>query len=130
MRSELIKLSILVFFAAYLMSASCALCKINGSIEQKGDEGISIKIAISKPAPATAIVTMDVPDGVRISSAKPEFSRIVRKKNQAQWLLKDLKPGNLQIDVKFDKKVDAEGLRVLVRYKDDSSGSMVEQQVQ
>ncbi len=114
-------LTVLIFFLS-----SQALGKVSGAIKQTDEKGATINLEISHPAPATAIVTVDIPQGTNIIDSKPKFSRLIQEKNQAQWLLKDIKPGETKIAIRFDKKISVKDLKALIRYKDVASGNMVE----
>ncbi len=114
-------LTVLIFFLS-----SQALAKVSGAIKQKDEESITINLDISHPAPATAIVTVDIPQGSNITDSKPKFSRFIQEKKQAQWLLKNIKPGKTKITIRFNKKISVKDLKALIRYKDVASGNMVE----
>ena len=118
---------ITVFLTVFIFSLSSqALGKVNGAIKQTDEKSVTINLEISRPAPATAIVTVDIPQGTNITDSKPKFSRFIQEKNQAQWLLKDIKPGKTEITIRFDKKISVKDLKALIRYKDVAGGKMVE----
>lgn len=120
------KVTIILFIMAGFLWSSTALAKVTGTIKQTDDKGVIISVTVSKPAPATAIVTVDIPKETNITDSKPKFSRMIAEKNQAQWLLKDIKPGNTDIAIHFDKKTGVKDLKALIRYKDSATGNMVE----
>ena len=120
------KATIILCMMAGFLWASTALAKVTGTIKQAGDKVVTIIVTVSKPAPATAIVTVDIPNGTNITDSKPKFSRWISDKNQAQWLLKDIKPGDTEIAIYFDKNTGVQDLKALIRYKDSATGSMVE----
>ncbi len=118
---------ITVFLTVFIFSLSSqALGKVNGAIKQTDEKSVTINLEISRPAPATAIMTVDIPKGINIIDSKPKFSRFIQEKNQAQWLLKDIKPGKTEITIRFDKKISVKDLKALIRYKDVAGGKMVE----
>jgi len=116
-----------VFLTVFIFSLSSqALGKVNGVTKQTDEKSVTINLEISHPAPATAIMTVDIPKGINIIDSKPKFSRFIQEKNQAQWLLKDIKAGKTEITIRFDKKISLKDLKALIRYKDVASGNMVE----
>ncbi len=120
-----ISLQMLLFVLSIAFAAPCHSA-ITGAIEQKDEQTVILKVKITSPAPTTAIITLDLPEGAIIQEAKPAYSRLIDKEGKAQWLLTGIKPGKLDIIVRFNKPVEAKGLKALFRYKDVSTGKIIE----
>jgi len=116
------------FLLTLLVLVSPGLAEVTGTIEQKDPKTLCLDIKITKPAPSTAIITMDVPTDVTVNKSEPNYSRVSKEKGQIQWLLKDIKPGTTKIVVSFDKDIDLQKLRVIIRYK-DASGNTIESEI-
>ncbi|NPA94559.1 MAG: hypothetical protein GXO58_03935 [Thermodesulfobacteria bacterium] len=117
---------VLVLSLLSLALASPCLGAISGAIEQKDDRIAIVRVKITPPAPTTVIITLDLPEGVKIEEAKPKYSRLLDKERKAQWLLTGIKPGKLDILIRFNREVDVKELKAIFRYKDVSSGKIVE----
>ena len=65
-------------------------------LQQKANGGI-LQLAIASPAPASVIVSLNLPAGYDILSASPDFKKRSQKHREVKWLLKDVTPGNRAI---------------------------------
>ena len=116
------------FLLTLLFLVSPGLAEVTGTIEQRDPKTLCMDIKITKPAPSTAIITMDLPTGITVNKSEPNYSRFSKEKGQIQWLLKDIKPGATKIVVSFDKDIDLQKLKAIVRYK-DASGNTIESEI-
>jgi len=117
------------FLLALTILVSPGIAGVTGTIKQKDPKTFCIEVQITKPAPSTAIITMNVPAGTTITKSEPSYSRFSKERHQAQWLLKDIKPGlTARIIVGFDKNVDLQKIKAIIRYK-DPSGNTIESEI-
>ena len=121
-------LSILAFLATVLVFCSeNALCsQVSGKIRISRARNVQILVKIPTPAPKTIILTLKLPAGASVTSAKPVPSRLLSEKQEVNWLLSDLGPGERKIECKIDRNVKISDLRVSIRYKNPGTGKMEE----
>ncbi len=118
----------LLLFTIADVFTTAGIADMTGTIEQKDEKTVCLNIKVTKPAPSTAIITMDLPEGITITKSEPNYSRFSQEKRQVQWLLKDIKPGATKIVVQFDKQIDPTKLQSVVRYK-DAAGNTIESKI-
>ncbi len=119
-------LSILVFMV-FVFCCKNALCsQVSGKIRTSGARNVQILVKIPTPAPKTIILTLKLPAGVSVASANPAPSRLLSDKQEVNWLLSDLGPGERKIECRMDRNVKISDLRVSVRYKNPRTGKMEE----
>ena len=100
--------------------------QVMGGVSAVRDRDVQIVLKIAAPAPKTVILTLHLPSGTIVVSARPAFSKALPEKGEVNWLLSDVKPGNFDITCRLKKKVKPSQILTTVRYKSPLSGKMVE----
>jgi hypothetical protein len=100
--------------------------QVIGGVSAVRDRNIQILLKITAPAPNTVILTLHLPSGITVMSAKPAFAKALPEKGEVNWLLSDVRPGNLNITCRLNKKVKPSEILTTVRYKSPLTGKMEE----
>lgn len=115
----LISSSILLHGIAYSKTISAELLQNKGS-------SLTIKIHVPSPPPASIIVQFTLPSGTTIQKSSPNVSKFDSKSNTAKWLLRNIATGTKTISVVTSKRIKTKDAAAIIRYRDRSSGSLVE----
>ncbi len=100
--------------------------QVMGGVSAVRDRHVRILLKITAPAPKTVILTLHLPSGTKVVYAKPPFAKALPEKGEVNWLLSDVKAGNLDVTCRLNKKVKASEILTTVRYKNPLSGKMEE----
>ena len=100
--------------------------QVTGGVSTVKDRDLQIFLKITAPAPKTVILTLHLPTGTTVVSANPPFAKALPEKGEVNWLLSDIKPGQLGISCRLNKKIKAADILTTVRYKNPLSGKMEE----
>ena len=114
----------LIFFFSTPFSAYAEV--VSARVYQEKGTTTFIEITLSKPAPATVIVEMRLPQGSRIMETSPKFSKQNKKNHSVKWLMKNVKTGSSTIKIVTQTDLDLGSSHVLVRYRDSNDGKLRE----
>jgi len=117
-----------VFFFSTVLSAHAAV--VSARVYQENGTTTFIEIKLSKPAPATLIVEMRMPQGSRIIETSPKFSKQNKKNHSVKWLVKNVKTGASTIKIVTQADLDLGSSHVLIRYRDSDDGKLREVEAQ
>jgi hypothetical protein len=93
-------------------------------LENSADRSI-LEITIEDPAPSSIIVKQRLPQGARIQSASPAYSKFAPGKNEVKWLFKRPVPGVKRIVLKFTKPLSGKGATAVIRCKSPRDGALM-----
>ncbi len=108
-----------------LLPEGAGAAQVNGKIKMSRNTA-RLLIDIVAPAPKTIILTLHLPEGTKVRSCKPAFTKADPKNNGINWLLTDVSPGKLKISCKLNRRTKASSLSATARYKNPSNGNMEE----
>ncbi len=115
----------MLVFSLLSLDPETAVCgNVSGKIRISGTKNIHVSIDIPTPAPKTIILTMRLPEGVKVASARPAPARLLPERREVNWLLSGLGPGEKKIKCSLNKKVRLHDITVSVRYKDPGTGKI------
>jgi hypothetical protein len=93
-------------------------------LENSGNTSV-LELTIEDPAPSSVIVKQRIPQGARIQSATPVYSKFAVGKNEVKWLFKRPVPGVKRIVLKFTEPLSGEGVTAVIRCKSPSDGTLM-----
>ena len=117
---------IFIFFIFFILPDAAFSGQVSGKITASRGRDIQILLDITAPAPNTIILTLHLPVGTTVISAKPAFAKALPEKGEVNWLLSDVKPGKVQITCTLDKKAGKGEIVASARYKSPLTGKMEE----
>jgi hypothetical protein len=103
---------------------------IQGQYISKTATSFVLKIQVGRPAPANLIVIQRLPPGTAISNASPPPNKYNKKKGVVRWLLRNVRPGTLQVSLNLKNRVNPGQVRAEIRCKNPVSRKLVTTQVQ
>ena len=115
--------SVCILYCAQLVSASDL---VSGRYLSSSGKVIELSLGINSPPPASLILEQYFPAGMEILNSSPGFQKYSSQKGKAKWLLKGLQAGKMKVRVELARDVAKGEVRAVVRYKNPTSGSMVE----
>jgi hypothetical protein len=98
-------------------------------LENSGKVSV-LELTIEDPAPSSVIVEQHIPQGARIQSANPVYSKLAAGKNEVKWLFKRPLPGVKRIVLKFTAPLSGKGVTAVIRCKSPSDGTLLTIHVQ
>lgn len=98
-------------------------------LENSGKRSV-LELIVEDPAPSSIIVKQRIPQGARIQSASPAYSKFSAGKNEVKWLFKRPAPGVKRIVLKFTAPLSGKGLTAVIRCKSPSDGTLMTIHVQ
>ena len=134
MTPKLIQLSLLAticsLWAGLLMPVMLqAAPNISANYVKDNGTQLMIEITTGSNPPASAILMLRLPAGTRIIASQPEVSNYNPKKNNAKWLLRNLRPGKSTVSMTLDHAVNATEIAAEIRFKPKPGEKMVTIQV-
>lgn len=98
------------------------------SIDYRGVAGnrITFAVTISAPPPTSVIVQHFHPAGMQVVSSSPSADKINTQSGTIKWFVKNPQPGSYSFSLQLAKAAPPSTLRLVLRYKDRQSGSLVE----
>ena len=84
---------------------------------QSSGTTLVIEITAGSPPPASAILIQNLPAEVKILHSQPGYSNYNARKNQAKWLLRNLKTGKSKVRMTLDRTVTASNISAEIRFK-------------
>jgi len=116
----------LVFLLAVIMPGNasadtlvqCRYLKAEGT-------NIELRLDIASPPPVSVILAQNLPPGVTITDARPQFNKFNKKQGVVKWLLKDVAPGSLVVHMRLSRPIQADEIRGEIRYMDPAVGKMI-----
>jgi len=115
-----------------LLTPPLLLAEPNMSARYIQASGTKLVIEISSGSnpPASVILVQRLPGETRILDSQPGYSNYNTKKNQAKWLLRNLKPGKSKVRITLDRAVAETGISAEIRFKPEQGGEMTTIQVE
>ena len=98
-------------------------------LENSGKRSV-LELTIEDPAPSSVVVEQHIPQGARIQSATPVYSKFITGKNKVKWLFKRPVPGVIHIILKFTAPLPGKGATAVIRCKSPSDGTLMTIHVQ
>jgi len=118
-----------LFLAAILFLATNSYvfgASVSGSYRSVSNNSVVFDIKVGRPAPSSLIIQHFHPAALRITAASPSASKINARSGVAKWFLKNPQTGRHTFSINFSGTPSAAALRVVVRYKDPSTGTFQE----
>jgi len=95
----------------------------------QGEGNVMLQLAVSDPPPASIIISLHLTPPVEILHANPPFTKYDSQKNEAKWLLKDVKAGTHEISYRLSPPFSSDQVDCDIRYRDPRTGAMITQKV-
>jgi hypothetical protein len=103
-------------------AAELVMCRY---LKASGNE-ITLELQIGSPPPASLIVIQNLPSDVEIVSSSPPIKKLSKNQGEAKWLLTGLSPGNVVLVLTLNAPVAPGQISGELRYKNPTSGAMVQ----
>lgn len=91
-------------------------------LENSGSRSV-LEITIENPPPSSVIVQQRIPQGARIKSAHPPYTKFAAGKNEVKWLLKRPVPGVQRIVLQFSAPLAGKGASAVIRCRNPRDGT-------
>lgn len=119
-----------LLFVFGLASAGQGAEIIKGQYVSKTATSFVLEIQVGRPAPANLIVIQRLPPGTAINNASPPPNKYNKRKGVVRWLLRNVRPGSLQIRLDLQDRVNPGQVRAEIRCKNPVSKKLVTTRVQ
>lgn len=114
-----------LIFLFVLSLAASARADVRAAYLQGGGNTVTIRVEVTKPAPAATIVLQRFPAGVRLLSADPSPADVEPTTGTARWFFKRIRPGRNTISMHLSRPVSPKELSGIIRYHEPGTGKMV-----
>ena len=120
----------LLILSALLISGRVqAAPQVTAHYSKSAGKEIVVEITVPSPPPSSIIFVQKLPTEVMIQRTQPKANSINQKKGKVKWLLRNLKPGKLNIRMFLDREVDRNEISGEIRFKASHGKGMTTQQV-
>jgi len=114
-----------LIFLFVLSLAAPLQAEVRAEYLQGGGNAVTIRVEVTRPAPAATIVLQRFPPGVRLLSADPSPADVEPSTGTARWFFKRIRPGRSTISMQLSRPVSSKELSGIIRYREPGTGKMV-----
>ena len=91
---------------------------------------LTLEIKVGSPAPVSLIIIQHLPPGTALAEANPPYKKYNAKKGEIRWLLREIHPGTLTVQLKLSTPVKPDQVSAEIRCMDPVTGKLVTTRVE
>lgn len=117
-----------LFFSTTLLFQAryCSAETVTAFLSQVKTQGVIIEINLVHPAPTNLIVQLNLPTRTEVLKINPSPAKINRQKGFIKWLLKDVLPGRLLVEITTRQSLSLAEVSALIRFRKPGKDDLVE----
>jgi len=124
-RSSVFATALLLWTGLLMPAILLAEPNISARYIKTNSTQLIIEINAGSQPPESAILIQRLPGEVQIIDSQPGYSNYNTRKNQAKWLLRNLKSGKSMVRITLDRSVSETGISAEIRYKPAKGEKMI-----
>lgn len=102
---------------------------VSGRYVSRTTTELTLKIKIGSPTPTSLILIQHLPPGTAPTSADPPYKKFNPQKGEIRWLLRNVQPGSITVQLKLSTPVKPDQVSAEIRCMDPSTGKPITTQV-